>query len=361
VSNLQLTWTTAELLADDDVAEPVVARGVRCHGGFAADGEYRPPRTKYRVPAIEAWQQSHRETFGTEILDAPIELWPETYPNVAQAKYLLRAGVRGPMITQLTRIGTVEGFGAMIRLVHPGDLQRFFVEPIAGTALAHLERGLFEAHARDEAGWEAEAGHDQMWFAARDVAFETPPTEDETETMLVRMGIRPPGGQALTPDAIRAAAEAERRFPDLDLGFEMMLRRMTAILLIEVSAFHTFAWAEAILSDAELVAQPDVASRLVQCIRADERPHVDYLRTALTEVRDRTLVGESGRHQAGAEVIDTLWNVALQQSLGPNREAFLRTTVAEVEHALNGHARRAELLEGFHAHGTIRPGVESPA
>jgi hypothetical protein len=50
---------------------------VRCHGGFAADGSYVSPRTKNRVPAIDAWQQSHREQFGTEILEAPIELWPE--------------------------------------------------------------------------------------------------------------------------------------------------------------------------------------------------------------------------------------------------------------------------------------------
>ena len=75
------------------VAEPLIAGGVRCHGGFAADGSYVSPRTKNRVPAIEAWQQSHREQFGTEILDAPIELWPELFPNVAQTKYLLREGV----------------------------------------------------------------------------------------------------------------------------------------------------------------------------------------------------------------------------------------------------------------------------
>ena len=92
--------------------------------------------------------------------------------------------MREPTITSLTRIGTVEGFGSMIRHVHPGDMQRFFVESIDGTAIQHLDRGLFEAHARDEAGWEAEGGHKQMWFAARDVAFESPVTEDETQTML---------------------------------------------------------------------------------------------------------------------------------------------------------------------------------
>jgi hypothetical protein len=352
MSNLQLEWTAAELLASHDVDEPVVAGGVRCHGGFLADGTYVPPRTKHRAPAIAAWQQAHREQFGAEILDAPIEMWPAPYPNVAQTKYLLREGVREPVITQLTRIGTVEGFGAMIRHVQLGDMQRFFEEPIKGTAIAHLQQGLFEAHARDEAGWELEAGHKQMWFAARDIAFEAPPTEDETQTMLKRMGIVQPDGNAPTPEQMRAAAEALRTFPDLDLTLEMTIRRMLGILFIEVSAFHTFAWAEEVLSDAALVADAEKASQLVRCIRADETPHVDYLRTALTEMRDRTFVGESGRKVPGSDVIGRLWDAALAESLGPRREQFVKTAVGELEHALSGHSRRDEILEGFHALGT---------
>ena len=170
----QIHWSEQELLATDPVVEPLIAGGVRCHGGYTGDGAYVSPRTKYRIPAIEAWQQSHREQFGTEILDAPLDLWPEPFPNVAQSKYLLEQGVREPTITSLTRIGTVEGFGGMIRYAHPGDLQRHFVESIDGTAMQHLDRGLFEAHARDEAGWEDEGGHNTMWFAARDIAFERP-------------------------------------------------------------------------------------------------------------------------------------------------------------------------------------------
>lgn len=351
MSTLQLTWRPEDLLADEEVAESLIAGGVRCHGGFRADGTYVPPRTKHRVPAIRAWQEAHREAFGTEVLAAPLELWPEPFPNVEQTRYLLREGVRGPTITILTRIGTVEGFGSMIRFVHPGDLQRFFAEPIEGTALAHLDRGLFEAHARDEAGWGDEAGHDRMWFAARDLAFERPPTADETETMLVRMGIRPPDGRPLTPEAMRSAAEAMRRFPDLDLQLEMMVRRMISLLFIEVSAFHIFRWAETVLSDTELVAGDGEAARIVSCIRADETPHVEYLRTALTEMRDRTFVGESGRRIAGAEVIGTLWDELLAQSLGPNREHARRTAIAEVEHALEGNRRRDEILERFFALG----------
>ena len=94
-----------------------------------------------------------------------------------------------------------------------------------------------------------------------------------------------------------------RRFPDLDLSLEMMLRRMVGLVFIEVSAFHTFAWAEEVLSDGDLVAGDGEAAALVSYVRADETPHVDYLRTALTEIRDRTFVGESGAKIAGAEVI----------------------------------------------------------
>jgi hypothetical protein len=353
--NLQLEWTEDDLLATDEIAEPLVVGGVRCHGGCDADGAYRSPRTRYRVPAIDGWQRHHTATFGTELIDVPLSTWPETYPNVDQAKFLIREGVREPIVTTLTRIGTVEGFGAMIRYANVGDPQRYFDESVAGTALAHLHRGLFEAHARDEAGFGDEAGHKQMWFAARDVAFENPVTEDETALMLERMGIGGGGSTEPDPQRIRRQMEEARVFDDLDLDFEMLIQRMINILLIEISAFHTFAWAETVLSDTDLVAGDGGAARLVSYVRQDETPHVEYLKTALTEMRDRTFVGESGRKYAGTEVVGRLWDRGLAESLGPRREQNLKLTLREVEHALDGHPRRDALLEGFHAHGTIRP------
>jgi hypothetical protein len=353
--NLQLDWTENELLADDPFDEPLIVGGVRCHGGFDADGAYRSPRTRNRVPAIESWQLNHAAAFGTDLIDVPLSTWPETYPNVEQAKFLVREGVRDPVVTTLTRIGTVEGFGAMIRYANVGDLQSFFDESIAGTALAHLDRGLFEAHARDEAGFGDDAGHKQMWFAARDVAFDRPVTEDETARMLERMGLGGGGSTVPDPQKIRRQMEEAHLFADLDLDFEMMIQRMINILLIEISAFHTFAWAETVLSDTDLVAGDGEASRLVSFIRQDETPHVEYLKTALTEMRDRTFVGESGRKYAGTEVIGRLWDRGLAESLGPRREQTLKLTLREVEHALDGHSRRNSLLNEFHAHGSIRP------
>jgi hypothetical protein len=247
----------------------------------------------------------------------------------------------------------------MIRHANPGDMQRFFDEDVAGTAIAHLTGGLFEAHARDEAGFGDEAGHKEMWFAARDIAFDRPVTDDETERMLERMGIAGPGnGGVPDPEVTRRRMLAARTFDDLDLVLETVVQRMINILLIEVSAFHTFAWAEAVLSDDELVAGDGEAARIVSYIRKDETPHVEYLRTALTEMRDRTFVGESGRRIPGREVVGTLWDAALQDSLGARRLQNMRTAVDELEYALDAHPRRDDILEEFHALGSVRPGAD---
>lgn len=261
LSDLRTEYTSDEILATHDVAEPLFAGGVRCHGGFLDDGTYVSPRTAFRGPALQAWQANHRAAFGTDILHAPVETWPGNYPNVEQARFLLRNGIREPIISTLTRIGTVEGFGAMIRFLAPADMQRFFVEDLKGTATDHLGSGLVEAHARDEAGWGDEAGHDRMWYAVRDVAFENPVTEDETQEMLQRMGI--PVGAGADPVAAQKRFLSRRAFEDLDLGLEMLISTMLRVLFVEIKAFHVFAWAEELLADRDLVAGDGEAARLV--------------------------------------------------------------------------------------------------
>lgn len=337
----QVEFTAAELLADAPVTEPLVAGGLRCHGGFADDGRYVSPRTLHRVPAIEAWQRRHEELTGKPVIDAPMELWPPNFPNVAQARFLVRSGVPEPLVATLTRIGTVEGYGANIRLLQPSGLQRHFDEDIRGTALDHLGRGLFEAHGRDEAGWEAEAGHKDMWFAARDIAFERPTADLDIDAMLARMGFgqgAPMGldGPRLLPD-------------DVDVELEFMVGLMIRVLFIEISAFHTFAWAEDWLSDPDLVAGDGEAARLVSYIRADETPHVGYLRTAITELRDRTWIGESGTRHDGADMIDRLWRHHLDLSLGAGRQVARKAILGEVELWCKKRPNGADLLAEFHA------------
>jgi hypothetical protein len=348
---VQTEWAFEELLASDPVEEPLVAGGVRCHGGFDADGAYVSPRTKHRWAAIRSWQAQHRQQFGAELLDIPLDRWPEAYPNVAQARFLLEQGVREPLVATLTRIGTVEGFGSMLRYSLIPDFQACFAEEVQGTAITHLDGGLFEAHARDEAGYGEEGGHKQMWFAARDVAFEHPVTEDQTEAMLRRMGIVDGSGKRgpFIPDPI---------FPDIDADLELLITRMANLLLIEISAYHVFAWAEEVLADPDLVAGDGEAARLVSYIRADEAPHVAYLATVLSEMRDRTFVTTSGPTIPGTTVIGALWDRAVAESLGPRRQQNLQLTLREVEHALSGRQDGDDLLEEFHSHGSIRPGAE---
>jgi hypothetical protein len=350
-----LEFAADDLLATHPVEEPLLAGGVRCHGGFLADGTYVSPRTALRGPAIAAWQDEHRKTFGAEILHAPVETWPAGYPSVEQARFLLRNGVREPIIATLTRIGTVEGFGAMIRFLAPPDMQKFFDDDIRGTALDHLAKGLVEAHARDEAGFGDEAGHDRMWYATRDIAFENPVTQDETALMMERMGIA--FGAAPDPDGARQRFLGKRAFEDLDVGLELLISTMLRVLFVEIKAFHTFAWAEELLSDTELVAGEGEAARIVSYIRADETPHVEYLRTALTEMRDRTLIGESGRKYPGSDIIGPMWDASLAESLGLLEDQNRAATVAELELALSSRPNGADLLAEFHTLETSGAGA----
>lgn len=343
----QVEFTADELLATHDLAEPLVAGGVRCHGGFDENGTYVSPRTLHRAPAIDAWEAQRVEQFGTPVLDIGLDQWPEQFPNVAQTKLLLRHGVRQPTISSLTRIGTVEGFGGMLRLLPTPDWQATFDEDVRGTAIDHIGRGLFEAHARDEAGHEDEAGHDHMWFAARDIAFEDPVTEDQRQLMLERMGILGPGGapKALPPRVLP---------DDVDHMVEIVVSRMINLLFIEISAFHGFAWAEAVLSDTDLVAGDGEGARLVSYIRADETPHVAYLRTALSEMRDRTWKGAGGATYAGTDMIDRLWRAGLEASTGPRREEFLAVMLRELEHAVADRPDADDLIEELLSLGSVQ-------
>ncbi len=353
MTTTQTEFTESELLADHAITEPLVVGGVRCHGGFDEDGAYVSPRTKHRWPAIRSWEAQRIGQFSTPVLDVPLETWPENFPTVDQSRFLIRRGVRQPTISALTRIGTVEGFGGMLRLLPVPDLARSFEEDVTGTAIAHIDHGLFEAHARDECGFGDLAGHDRMWFVARDVAFEHPDTEDQTRRMLARMGIGPAGRRGPTRGR-PGTTTGERVLPaDIDPALEGLVARMIGLLLIEVSAFHSFRWAEALLGDPELVAGGGSAGTLVSYIRSDETPHVAWLRTALSEMRDRTWVGTGGRRHAGTDMIGTLWDRALAESLVVRRRENLNFVMGEVLEAVIGRPDGDDLVEEMLALGSV--------
>ena len=292
----RLSFSVEELLANVPVAEPLIVRGVRCHGGFDIDGGYHSPRTLWRVPAVQAWQNQHLATSPLPLLEIPEDAIPPHSIGAAQAKFLIREGVREPIIRMLTEIAIVEGFGAMIRELPVPSLKSFVREEVTGTALEHLSRGLFEAHARDEAGWEQEGGHRQMWDAARDAAFSSPVISPEVFAAVMA----------------RRGQEPAPLFPALGPQVERLVRFMVNVLAIEVFARSTFAWAEEVLSDAAVSDAPEEATSLVRYIRSDEAPHVEYLRTALSEITARTLYGPDGREHPGQEVVAALMDRTLR-------------------------------------------------
>jgi hypothetical protein len=158
---------------------------------------------------------------------------------------------------------------------------------------------------------------------------------------------------------MRRAAEAGRALPDdIDFTLEVLVGRMIGLLLIEISAFHGFAWAEAVLSDTELVAGEGEAGRLVAHIRQDETPHVDWLRTALSEMRDRTWTGTTGRRHDGAEMIGLLWERAVSDSLLLRRRENLTFTMSEIERATSRRRDGDDLVEEMLSLGRVRRGPD---
>jgi len=347
----QLVYRPEEILADHDFAEPLIVEGLRCHGGLLSDGTYVSPRTRWRSPAIAAWHDAQERRSGSRVIEAPISEWPEAYPNVAQTEYLLSEGVRDPVIASLTRIGTVEGFGAYLPYVIVPDIQRFFVEDIEGTATAHLDRGLIEAHAADEAGDGTVAGHKEMWFLVRDIAFEHPVTEDQSQEMLARLGIGDSAGKG------SGFFPSDRVVPEIDASLEFLLARMISLLFIEVAAYHTFAWAEAVLGRTDLVAGDGEPARLVSFIRTDEAPHVGYLRVVLSEMRSITFRTTDGATIAGDEVVGRLLAHA-KTSIHDRREDGYSFMLAEVERAVAGRRSPRDVMARYHELGSVRPDAD---
>jgi hypothetical protein len=331
-----LTFSFDELLENPKYDRTLSVNGRRCHGGFDKDGNYQSPRTVWRNPAIKAWQKQHLATSALPLVEVPREVIPPYTPNVAQARFLLKNGVREPLVRILTEIALIEGFGAFIRELPVPALKSFIREDVAGTALAHLTGGLFEAHARDEAGWDAEGGHKQMWEAARDAALSNPAISPEMfSAIMSRRSGTPP--QAL--------------FPELGEPVERLIRFMVDVLAIEVFAASTFAWAESVLSDPEISDAPADAANLVRYIRSDEAPHVEYLRTGLSEISARTLLAQDGHEIAGKRVVAalmdrTLRNMMRQRAI--DRPAMLRELIRN-----NAHGKDAtSLLAEFESLGT---------
>ena len=325
---MKLEFSLDELMTEQDYQEPLIAGGVRCHGGYI-NGIYLSPRSKLRGPAVAAWRARLRQE-QLPILNVPSRYVPPNYPNYAQAKYLLQEGVREPVTRALTLIAIIEGFGARIRELPVPNWRAEVREDISGTALVHLGGGLFEAHARDEAGHRDQGGHKQMWEAARDIGLDKPKIPGDV-LMRLMSGSGPRG-------------EVQRLFPKLSGQLEGMVTMMANVLVVEVFAEDTFAWAEQLLGDTEVATDAERARHVVSCIAADELPHVEYLRVALSELRGRTLRAADGSYEVpGSEVVDAIFARQLR-GMATRRPQEQRERMRTDVHSVIADSARATLV-----------------
>ena len=305
MSDRQLTFSETELMSEYDYASPHEIGGQRLHGGFDADGNYIPPRSKGRRVAMDNWALALRER-GGDLLDADASLLTgPRIPNVAQQCLLIESGITQPFWNGLTITGKIEGRGRMIAQMPLPDLQGLVVEDIGGMSLGHLGKGLLKAHGIDEGGEPDKGigGHDVMWFVARDLAFGPHAHPD----------VEPPGGIA-RPEA--DGKTPGRRMPQVELPYEMLLGFLMNLLLIEFRAEIGFANSQATFRApslfAERRAEAEEAAEIVERIRTDEEIHVESLRLYLGELRNLTLKTVDGGEMPGADLIDPFWKGLLQ-------------------------------------------------
>jgi len=292
----RLSYSRDELLGSHDYAAPHVVAGRTLHGGFLADGTYMPPRALGRVAALDAWEEALRQR-GAQPFPASSDLLGGLrMPNTAQRIVLHRHGITDEFWNMLTVVGKIEARGAFIGLFPVPDLSDYIVEDTTNMAIGHLDGGLFEAHGIDEGGIPAEGigGHDEMWFAARDLAFG-PDAHPDVE-----------------PQPGLAREDGGRYLPEVAQEIEDLFSFIANVLIIEFRAEIGFAETQAILRSpglfGERVDEALLAAEIVGRIRTDEEIHVRSLNLYLGELQSVTVRTLDGGTIAGAELVDRFWD-----------------------------------------------------
>ena len=187
-----------------------------------------------------------------------------------------------------------------------------------------------------------------MWYAIRDAALEHPPvTVDMFENLPVALPPGYAGPAKAAPEAI-GTRPMSFLFPALPPLLEALLTMMTQLLIIELFAYGTFAWAREVLADPTCSAAPDFAPRLVSYIQQDEDIHVAYLQCALAEARARTFVGMDGTRLVGTTVIDAIVGKMLTMNTdGGRRERLLRYRMQQIRTELGAITDGGRILGEF--------------
>ena len=290
----RLTYTEDELMADHEGLTPHVVAGRPMHGGFHPDGSYQPPRALWRVPALRAWESALVARGGRPMTADATLLGGVRLPTVEQSRVLLRHGLGQTFWNTLTITGKIEAKGRLLAQFEFPDLQPFVVDDISSMAIGHLNKGLLRAHGFDEGGVDGVGAHDEMWYAARDLAFGAGahPDVDPPETIS-----RPEVGQ--------------RFMPEVDPGVEGLLSLLMNLLVIEFRAEIGFEATQAILRTPDLFtdrrSEAEEAAEIVERIRTDELIHVSSLRLFLGECESVTFRTVDGSTIPGRTLIERFW------------------------------------------------------
>lgn len=289
-------FTPEELLASHAYASPQREGGFLLHGGFDAQGQYIPPRSLHRAPAIEAWTKHLLERAGQPLQTDASLLDGIRYPNAAQMKFLLLSGLGQTFWNTLTITGHIEARGRILAEIVFPEFQDHVEQDVSEMAVGHLNRGLLHAHGLDEGGEPDKGigGHDVMWFALRDLAFG--PTEF---------------AEPEVPENIARPEASSREVPEVSEAIERTLSMLLNLLLIEFRAELGFQLAEELLRDPELFPErrsgAEQAAVLVGRIRRDEEIHVSSLKLILGEIRTLDFRTRDGKAVAGSSIVDPLW------------------------------------------------------
>jgi len=136
-----------------------------------------------------------------------------------------------------------------------------------------------------------------------------------------------------------------------------MIQMMAQVLVIEEFAQESFTWGKAVLSDPEVSADPKGAGDMVDYIRGDESPHVQYLMTALSEIRARALKTMDGKTMPGQVVVDGMLHNMLK-GLTKNRPQQQRDDIrGSVLDALKKDGANDSLLEEY---DSLQPDWDAP-
>jgi hypothetical protein len=331
----QLVYSREQLLASHDYARPQLENGMLLHGGFDTAGRYLPPRLLHRAPAVQAWTEALRAR-GGELLAADSSLLAGLRtPNEAQQKLLIREGLGQTFWNTLTITGRIEARGRVLAELRFPELDRVVEEDVRELAIGHLNRGLLEAHGLDEGGEPGIGGHDEMWFALRDLAFG--PTDYAEPTV---------------PEIARPESEAQE-IPGLPLAIQRMVYFLANLLMIEFRAERGFAFAENLLRDPELFrerrAEAERAAEIVGRIRADEELHVTSLRLYLGEIAELHFRTAGGRRLPGRELVNALWGGVVRWATIEQPALAAAQQQKLLRERMLSHPEGPRILESFYA------------